>query len=72
MTKPHGFEMKGQTDFYLSYEFDKEAFIRFMMLQSNVNVQISEKGRSVDEIRILKLLGCSSPATSTSEKKRKC
>lgn len=51
MTEPHGFEMKGQTDFYLSYEFDKEAFIRFMMLQSNVNVQISEKGRSVDEIR---------------------
>lgn len=51
MTYPYGFEIKKQKNFYLSCEFDREAFIRFMMLQSNVNVQVSEKGRSVDEIR---------------------
>ena len=40
-----------QTDVKLSYEFDLDAFIRFMMIQSNVNVQIEQGVRSENEVR---------------------
>lgn len=45
MTEPYGFEMKRQKECFFKYGFDLESFIRFMMLQSNVNAQIEEKGR---------------------------
>ena len=45
MKEPYGFEMKRQKECYFKYGFDLESFIRFMMLQSNVNAQIEEKGR---------------------------
>lgn len=48
---PYGFELKNQKTYFLEYSFDKDAFIRFMMLQSNVNEQIDEKGKSEDEVR---------------------
>lgn len=51
MTAPYGFEIKKQKDCIFEYEFDMESFIRFMMLQSNVNVQIEEKGRAPENIR---------------------
>ena len=40
-----------QTDVELSYEFDLDAFIRLMMIQSNVNVQIEQGTRSENEVR---------------------
>ncbi len=40
-----------QTDVELSYEFDLDSFIRFMMIQSNVNVQIEKGVRTEDDVR---------------------
>lgn len=51
MTEPYGFTLEKQATYSIEYEFDKDAFVRFMMLQSNVNVQVDEKGRSVEEVR---------------------
>lgn len=51
LTEPFGFEAKSRTNYSMEYEFDQDAFIRFMLLQSNVNVQINEKGRDEAEIR---------------------
>lgn len=51
MVDPYGFEMKRQQECFLEYEFDQERFIRFMMLQSNVNAQIEEKGKSPEAVR---------------------
>lgn len=50
-TAPFGFELKRRRDYCMEYGFDKDAFVRFMMLQSNVNAQIDEKGRNQEEIR---------------------
>lgn len=51
MVEPYGFEMKKQKNCFLEYEFDQESFVRFMMLQSNVNAQIEEKGKPPEIIR---------------------
>ena len=48
---PYGFEILKQVTYSINHTFSKEAFIRFMMLQSNVNVQIEEKRKTQDEIR---------------------
>ena len=40
-----------QTDVELFYEFDLDSFIRFMMIQSNVNVQIEQGIRTEDDVR---------------------
>ena len=51
MALPYGFVLKTRRDYRLEYDFDREAFIRFMMIQSNVNVQIEEGGKSTGEAR---------------------
>lgn len=51
MIEPYGFEMKKQKECLFEYEFDLESFVRFMMLQSNVNAQIEEKGKTLEIIR---------------------
>ncbi len=38
-----GFRITGRKQIELTWEFDMEAFIRFMMIQSNVNEQIEER-----------------------------
>ena len=40
-----------QVDVELSYEFDLDSFIRFMMIQSNVNVQIEQGKRTEADVR---------------------
>lgn len=47
----HGFTMEKQTTFTLQYEFDKDAFIKFMMIQSNVNAKIEGEGQDLGEIK---------------------
>lgn len=51
MTLPYGFYLNKQAAYTLEYDFDKDSFIRFMMIQSNVNAQIEEGGRNVREVR---------------------
>ncbi len=48
--RPH-FKIFLQENYKTSYPMDKEQFIRFMLLQSNVTAQVEEKGRSLDEVR---------------------
>ncbi|HOO28124.1 MAG TPA: hypothetical protein PLU43_06635, partial [Lachnospiraceae bacterium] len=47
---PFHLHMERQEDYTLEYKMSREQFIRFMMLQSNVTVQIEEKGRSRNEV----------------------
>ncbi len=49
MVGPCGFIMDKQAAYTLEYGFDKEAFIKFMMTQSNVNAQIDEGGKTAGE-----------------------
>lgn len=46
----HGFRMLEQTDLNLEYFFSLEAFIQFMMIQSNVNAKIDGEGREEEEV----------------------
>lgn len=45
---PEGFVMKEQTLYQLQHEFNMDSFVRFMMIQSNVNSQI-ENGRKTEK-----------------------
>lgn len=45
------FLMKKQVTYQMQYEFDLDSFIDFMMIQSNVNVQIEEGKRAETEVR---------------------
>lgn len=46
----YGFSMLNQISYEMTYEFDLESFIEFMMIQSNVNAKIEGEGRSVEEV----------------------
>lgn len=46
----YGFMMLNQVDYEMEYEFDLEAFIEFMMIQSNVNAKIEGEGRTVEDV----------------------
>ena len=35
----------------MEYEFDRNAFIKFMMIQSNVNAKIEGEGRGEKQVR---------------------
>ena len=48
---PEFVTIEKQTDIELTYEFDLDAFIRFMMIQSNVNVQIENGACTEEEVR---------------------
>lgn len=45
------FILQNQIKYHMQYEFDLESFIDFMMIQSNVNVQIENGEKSVGEVR---------------------
>lgn len=47
----YSFIMEKQNIFTLQYEFDKDAFIKFMLIQSNVNAKIEGEGQDIEEIR---------------------
>lgn len=49
--EPYGFQLQKQTTYQLEYEFSQDAFIRFMMIQTNVNAKIEEKGQDINKIR---------------------
>lgn len=49
--EPFGFAMLGQVCYDLEYEFDRDTFVRFMMLQSNVNAKIEGEGRAPEEVQ---------------------
>lgn len=49
--EPAGFHMGRQITYDLSWEFDLEAFVKFMMIQSNVNAKIEGGVKDVDEVR---------------------
>lgn len=46
-----GFLTRDQIQYEMEYEFDQDAFIEFMMIQSNVNVKIEGEGRSIQSVR---------------------
>lgn len=47
----YGFSMEKQVTYSMEYEMDREAFVRFMLLQSNVSAQVEGKGRSLEAVR---------------------
>ncbi len=49
--RQYGFSMLGQERYEMEYEFDSSSFVRFMMLQSNVNVKIEGGGRESEEVK---------------------
>lgn len=49
--EPAGFDIVKQVNYELPYEFDLDDFVKFMMIQSNVNVKIEGNEKSVDEVR---------------------
>lgn len=49
--EPAGFDIVKQVNYELPYEFDLDAFVKFMMIQSNVNAKIEGDEKSVDEVR---------------------
>lgn len=46
-----GFRILKQVQYQLTHEFDKDSFIRFMMIQSNVNAQIDAGQKRVEEVK---------------------
>lgn len=44
------FSMLDQVQYEMEYQFDRESFIKFMMIQSNVNAKIEGEGRSIEDI----------------------
>lgn len=48
---PYGFSMLDQAQYEMEHEFDRESFIDFMMIQSNVNAKIEGDGRTIEEVR---------------------
>lgn len=47
----HGFHMRDQIQYEMEYEFDQDAFVEFMMIQSNVNAKIEGEGRNVQAVQ---------------------
>ncbi len=47
----YGFLMRDQIRYEMEYEFDLDSFVRFMMIQSNVNARIEGEGRRACEVR---------------------
>lgn len=49
--EPYGFQMLKQSSYHMGYDFDRDSFIKFMMIQSNVNAKIEGKERTVEEVK---------------------
>lgn len=48
---PYHFQMLDRVSYEMRFQMNEEAFIRFMLLQSNVIAQVEEKGKSLAEVR---------------------
>lgn len=48
---PEGFIMEKQTDYDMEYSFELDAFVDFMLIQSNVNAQIESGSISAEQAR---------------------
>lgn len=48
---PEGFVIKQQALYQMNYKFDMDSFIRFMMIQSNVNSQIQSGNKTEAEVK---------------------
>ena len=48
---PDGFVMEKQTDYDMEYDFELEAFVDFMLIQSNVNAQIESGCITAEETK---------------------
>jgi ubiquinone/menaquinone biosynthesis C-methylase UbiE len=46
----YGFSMEKQVNYNIEYKFDLNSFIKFMMIQSNVNAKIEEEGMDILEV----------------------
>ena len=49
--EPYQFSMIDQVQYEMEYQFDMESFIKFMMIQSNVNAKIEGEGRNIEGVR---------------------
>lgn len=49
--RQYGFSMLDQVQYELEYDFDRDSFLRFMMLQSNVSAKIEGEGRNKEEVK---------------------
>lgn len=47
----YGFQIFSREEYTTAYEMDKDYFVRFMLLQSNVIAQVEEGGRSLEEVK---------------------
>ena len=47
----YGLQLVLQEEYKTTFEMDKEHFIRFMLLQSNVIAQVEEKGRDLEQVQ---------------------
>lgn len=48
---PYGLLIQKQTTYQMEYEFDKDSFVQFMMIQSNVNAKIEGEGKNIEEVK---------------------
>jgi ubiquinone/menaquinone biosynthesis C-methylase UbiE len=46
----YGFSMEKQVNYNIEHKFDLNSFIKFMMIQSNVNAKIEEEGMDILEV----------------------
>jgi hypothetical protein len=46
----YGFSMEKQVNYNIAHKFDLNSFIKFMMIQSNVNAKIEEEGMGILEV----------------------
>ena len=49
--EPYGFLMEKQENFAINHRFSLDSFVRFMMVQSNVNEQITTGKKTAEQIR---------------------
>lgn len=50
-TERFGFHIENQTKYNLEYQFSLDAFIDFMLIQSNVNAQIENESIQIEDVR---------------------
>lgn len=48
--EPYGFSMLEQVQYEMEYEFDMDSFIKFMLIQSNVNARLKAGERELEEV----------------------
>jgi len=51
LVKEYGFQMYAQEEYTTALEMDRDFFVRFMLLQSNVIAQVEEQGKDLEAVR---------------------